>query len=61
MAELSFLPGADEDYRAAYAWYHGRGRHLAESFESAVDQALTLIAEAPHRFARYDEQHPAIS
>lgn len=57
MAEISFLPGADEDYQAAYAWYYQRGRHLADSFESAVDHALTLIAEAPHRFAKYDERH----
>ena len=57
MSEPAFLPGAREDYRDAYAWYHERGEHLAESFESAIDQALMRIAEAPERFGRYDARH----
>ena len=57
MTELSFLPGANLDYRAAYAWYRERGEHLADSFEAAVDRALELITETPGRFAKYDDRH----
>jgi plasmid stabilization system protein ParE len=57
MADVSFLPGAADDYSAAFGWYRERGEHVAESFEGAIDFALNQIAEAPNRFAKYDERH----
>ena len=57
MSEVSFLPGAKEDYRAGYAWYFENGEHIADSFETAVDDALRVIGEAPYRGARYDDRH----
>lgn len=53
---LELHPGAEEDYRAAYAWYRERSLPAAEKFESAVERALDYIEESPERWPVYQSR-----
>ena len=56
LAEVTFHPGASEDYAAAYSWYHDRGTTLAANFETEVDRGVRLISQNPLRWPKFDNQ-----
>jgi len=57
MANVRFLPAADQDYRDALAWYQARSARAAAGFEAAVEVALQRIADNPELWPSCDEQH----
>ena len=57
MDETPFLPAAEDDYQEAFHWYFKRSERAAARFESAVEQALHEIAEAPDRWPMLDVRH----
>jgi plasmid stabilization system protein ParE len=61
VAEICFLPAAEEDYAEAPSWYQSRSSRAAAGFEAAVDVALRRIADAPEQWAFCDERHRFIS
>ena len=34
--DILFHPEASDEYAASYAWYYGKGAHVADIFESEV-------------------------
>lgn len=57
MVEIEFLPGAEEDYQDALAWYHERSPSAANRFEENVADALQDIAQVPDRWPLCDKRH----
>jgi plasmid stabilization system protein ParE len=57
MANISFLPAAEEDYQEALAWYEGRSARAAAGFEAAVEVALQRISDNPEASPLCDERH----
>ena len=51
--QIRFHPEADDEVVEAYHWYRARSPSAAADFRIQVDRAITLIAEAPDRPARY--------
>jgi toxin ParE2 len=41
---------AEAEARAAFLWYLARNAQAAERFQSAVEECIDAIAEAPERF-----------
>jgi hypothetical protein len=50
---LRFHPQAEQEYLTSLAWYRKRSLIAAINFESAFDQAVTKIREAPQRWPLY--------
>jgi hypothetical protein len=50
---LRFHPQAEQEYLTALAWYRERSLIAATNFESAFEQAVTRIREAPLRWPIY--------
>jgi plasmid stabilization system protein ParE len=48
--QLIIDPRAEEEARAAFLWYLDRSSRAAEGFQVALEEALTSVAEAPHRW-----------
>ncbi len=57
MANISFHPAAEADYRAALAWYMARGLQTAAKFEAAIQGALQTIADNPDLWPFCDDRH----
>lgn len=55
-ANVTFHPGASEDYAAAYCWYYDRGPTLAVNFESEVERGVRLISQNPSRWPKFDNR-----
>jgi plasmid stabilization system protein ParE len=55
-ANVTFYPGASEDYAAAYCWYYDRGPTLAANFESEVERGVRLISQNPSRWPKFDNR-----
>ena len=55
-ANVTFHPGASDDYAAAYCWYYDRGPTLAANFESEVERGVRLISQNPSRWPRFDNR-----
>jgi plasmid stabilization system protein ParE len=55
-ANVTFHPGASEDYAAAYCWYYDRGPMLAANFESEVERGVRLISQNPSRWPKFDNR-----
>jgi toxin ParE1/3/4 len=49
-----FHPEADAEYAAAAAYYAERGSELGLRFFDEIERVIAEIADAPHRFRRYD-------
>jgi plasmid stabilization system protein ParE len=47
MANISFLPAAEQDYQEALAWYQARSPQAAAGFEAAMEVALQRIGDSP--------------
>ena len=54
---VSFLPGALDDYVEARMWYAEQSRRAAAAFEAAVDVGVKKIAADPERFPSCDDCH----
>lgn len=50
---LRFHPQAEQEYLTAVGWYRERSLIAAINFESAFEQAVARIREAPHRWPIY--------
>jgi len=50
---LRFHPQAEQEYLTALAWYRERSLIAAINFESAFEQAIRRISEAPQRWPIY--------
>ena len=50
---LRFHPQAEQEYLTSLAWYRERSPIAAITFESAFEQAVARIKEAPHRWPIY--------
>ena len=50
---LRFHPQAEQEYLTALAWYRKRSLIAAINFESAFEQAVERIKEAPERWPIY--------
>ncbi|MGW8257037.1 MAG: type II toxin-antitoxin system RelE/ParE family toxin [Thermoguttaceae bacterium] len=57
MLPVDYLPGARRDFDESFDWYAERSKQAAVRFVNAVDQALTIIAADPQRFAAVDSIH----
>ncbi|HTU17045.1 MAG TPA: type II toxin-antitoxin system RelE/ParE family toxin [Gemmataceae bacterium] len=57
MANVSFLPAAEQDYQEALAWYQARSAQAAAGFEAAMGVALQRIAEFPEMSPLCDNRH----
>jgi len=57
MANVSFLPAADQDYQEALAWYQARSAQAAAGFEAALEVALQRIADFPEASPLCDDRH----
>lgn len=50
---LRLHPEAEEEYLASLSWYQERSLIAATNFESAIEEAVTRIGEAPKRWPIY--------
>jgi hypothetical protein len=50
---LRFHPEAEQEYLTALAWYRERSFSAAINFESAFEQAVGRMREAPERWPIY--------
>ncbi len=57
MAEIKFLPGAEDDYQGALDFYSARSPRAMVGFEAAIEVALRAIGDAPERWPRCDDRH----
>jgi plasmid stabilization system protein ParE len=57
MADISFLPAAEEDYQEALAWYQARSAQAAAGFAAAMEVALQSIADSPESSPLVDDRH----
>ena len=57
MANVSFLPLAEQDYQEGLAWYLSRSAQAAAGFEAAVEIALMKISADPEMYPLCDERH----
>jgi plasmid stabilization system protein ParE len=57
MANVSFLPAAEQDYQEALAWYQARSAQAAAGFEAAMEVALQRIADSPEMSPLCDDRH----
>ncbi len=57
MANISFLPAAEQDYQEALAWYQARSAQAAAGLEAAMAVALERIADTPEAFPLCDDRH----
>jgi plasmid stabilization system protein ParE len=47
---VEFLDAASSEYEAAFDWYFTRSEASASNFAGELAQAVSMIAEAPHRW-----------
>jgi plasmid stabilization system protein ParE len=57
MANVSFLPAAEADYREALHWYEVRSAQAAAGFEAAMQIAVQRVAHAPESWPLCDNRH----
>ena len=57
MAEVTFHPEAQAEYEVAYDWYWARSATAARRFEKELLRILGLVADSPHMFPKYDDEH----
>jgi plasmid stabilization system protein ParE len=57
MANVSFLPAAEQDYQDALAWYEARSARAAAGFEAAMEVASQGIADNPELWPLCDDRH----
>lgn len=57
MADVTFLPAAEADYRAALAWYGARSARAAAGFEAAVAEGVQRIGADPVLYGLIDDRH----
>jgi plasmid stabilization system protein ParE len=57
VAEVSFHPEADAEYREAANWYRERSPPAADRFEQEVERVLEFIALNPEMYPPYDALH----
>ncbi len=57
MANVSFLPAAEQDYQEALAWYQARSAQGAVGFEAAMEVALQRIGDSPEMSPLCDDRH----
>jgi plasmid stabilization system protein ParE len=57
VADVLFLPEANDDYQAAVAWYRGRSAQATAGFEAAVEVSLRAISDSPERWTALDRRH----
>ena len=57
MANVSFLPAAEQDYQEALAWYQARSAKAAIGFEAAMEVALQRIGASPEMSPMCDDRH----
>ena len=57
---LRFHPQAEQEYLTALAWYRERSLIAAINFESAFEQAVGTIKEAPPALANLLRRFPKI-
>jgi plasmid stabilization system protein ParE len=57
MANVTFLPAAEQDYEEALAWYESRSARAAAGFEAAMEVALQSIADNPEMWPLCDDRH----
>jgi plasmid stabilization system protein ParE len=57
MANVSFLPAAEQDYQEALAWYQARSTQAAAGFEAAIEVALQRIGDSPEMSPLCDNRH----
>ena len=50
---LRFHPQAEHEYLTSLGWYRDRSRIAAANFETAFEQAVERIMEAPRRWPIY--------
>ncbi|MCC7418648.1 MAG: type II toxin-antitoxin system RelE/ParE family toxin [Planctomycetaceae bacterium] len=56
MPSIRFLPGAEEDYSDALAWFIDHNPVQGDRFEAAIELALEDISAFPKRWPLRDEQ-----
>lgn len=57
MANVAFLPAAEQDYQEARSWYLARSAQAAAGFEAALEVALRRVADTPEAFPPCDDRH----
>ena len=50
MIRVELLPEAESDLQAALDWYEARRSGLGGEFLESFEDALSFVADAPHRF-----------
>ena len=56
MHRVRLTDDAKADAARAYGWYFNRNPSAAYGFEAALQEALNQIAEAPDRWATFDDE-----
>jgi plasmid stabilization system protein ParE len=57
MANVSFLPAAEQDYQETLAWYQARSTQAAAGFEAAIEVALQRICDSPEMSPQCNARH----
>jgi plasmid stabilization system protein ParE len=57
VADVTFLPPAEDEYRSALRWYEARSPVAAARFESEVARSVARLAANPQLYALEDDRH----
>jgi plasmid stabilization system protein ParE len=57
VADVAFLPAAEQDYREALAWYQAGSPQAAAGLEAAMEVALQRVADTPEMWPLCDDRH----
>jgi len=57
VADVQFLPAAQDDYEEALAWYQARSPHAALGFQASVADGVQRVADQPDSYPSIDKRH----